>query len=42
MDDLGLVGQDLGTRKAGILPYVALAGGLAIVLIANAVFQLPA
>ncbi|MBY3153284.1 APC family permease [Rhizobium laguerreae] len=42
MEDLGLVGQDLGVRKAGILPYLALAGGLAIVLIANVVFQLPA
>ncbi|KAA0697858.1 APC family permease [Neorhizobium sp. P12A] len=42
MADLGLVGQDLGVKKAGILPYVALAGGLAIVLIANWVFQLPA
>ena len=42
MDDLGLVGQDLGVKKAGILPYLALAGGLAIVLIANWVFQLPA
>jgi amino acid transporter len=42
MDDLGLVGQDLGVRKAGILPYVALAGGLAIVLVANWFFVLPA
>jgi amino acid transporter len=42
MDDLGLVGQDLGVKKAGMLPYLALAGGLAIVLIANWAFQLPA
>lgn len=42
MEDLGLVGQDLGVRKAGMLPYLALAGGLSIVLIANWVFQLPA
>ncbi|API56549.1 amino acid permease (plasmid) [Rhizobium leguminosarum] len=42
MEDLGLVGQDLGVKKAGILPYLALAGGLAIVLIANVIFQLPA
>ncbi|CCM76863.1 APC family permease [Rhizobium mesoamericanum] len=41
MDDLGLVGQDLGVKKAGMLPYLALAGGLAIVLIANWAFQLP-
>jgi amino acid transporter len=42
MDDLGLVGQDLGVKRAGMLPYLALAGGLAIVLIANWAFQLPA
>ncbi|MBY4632007.1 amino acid permease [Rhizobium sp. H4] len=42
MEDLGLIGQDLGVRKAGMLPYLALAGGLAIVLIANWFFQLPA
>jgi amino acid transporter len=42
MEDLGLVGQDLGVKKAGMLPYLALAGGLSIVLIANWVFQLPA
>lgn len=42
LDDLGLVGQDLGVRKAGILPYLALIGGLAIVLLANWFFQLPA
>ncbi|MFS8048866.1 APC family permease [Rhizobium sp. BR 314] len=42
MDDLGLVGQDLGVKKAGMLPYLALVGGLAIVLIANWAFQLPA
>ncbi|WP_349434994.1 APC family permease [Pararhizobium sp. A13] len=42
MEDLGLVGQDLGVKKAGILPYAALAAGLAVVLAANAYFQLPA
>ncbi|MBB3388333.1 amino acid transporter [Rhizobium sp. BK275] len=42
MEDLGLVGQDLGVKKAGMLPYLALAAGLAIVLIANWIFQLPA
>jgi amino acid transporter len=42
LEDLGLVGNDLGVKKAGMLPYLALAGGLAIVLIANVVFQLPA
>lgn len=42
MEDLGLVGQDLGVKKAGMLPYLALAAGLAIVLTANVIFQLPA
>ncbi len=41
MEDLGLIGQDLGKKKRGILPYLALLAGLAIVLIANYVFQLP-
>ncbi|MBB3659368.1 amino acid transporter [Rhizobium sp. BK650] len=41
MEDLGLIGQDLGVKKAGMLPYLALAGGLAIALIANWAFQLP-
>lgn len=41
MEDLGLIGQDLGKKNAGILPYLALLAGLAIVLIANYVFQLP-
>ena len=42
MEDLGLVGQDLGAKKAGILPYVALVAGLGVVLISNWFFQLPA
>ncbi len=42
MDDLGLTGQDLGIKKAGILPYVTLLAGLAVVLWANWFFQLPA
>lgn len=42
MDDLGLAGQDLGVRKAGMLPYLALGAGLSIVLFANWFFQLPA
>ncbi|MFN0217830.1 MAG: APC family permease [Hyphomicrobium sp.] len=40
--DLGLTGDDLGERKAGIWPYVALIAGLAVVLISNHLFQLPA
>ena len=39
--ELGLKGQDLGERKAGMLPYLALAAGLAVVLISNIMFQLP-
>ncbi len=42
MDDLGLTGQDLGVKKAGILPYVALVAGLVVVLVSNEIFQLPA
>ena len=39
--DIGLTGQDLGVRKAGILPYLALLLGLGIVLVSNWLFQLP-
>jgi amino acid transporter len=41
MDDLGLQAGDLGEKKAGILPYVVLAAGIAIVLLANWFFELP-
>ncbi len=41
MEDLGLSGTDLGERKAGILPYLALAAGAAVVLWANWFFVLP-
>jgi len=41
LEDLNLTKADLGARKAGILPYLALAGGLAVTLIANWIFQLP-
>jgi hypothetical protein len=40
--DLGLKGQDLGERKAGMLPYLVLLAGLAVVLWSNWYFQLPA
>ncbi len=40
--DLGLTQADLGKRKAGVLPYVALIAGVAIMLGANWFFQLPA
>ncbi len=42
LDDLGLKGGDLGRKNAGMLPYLTLAVGLAVVLIANWYFQLPA
>jgi amino acid transporter len=40
LDDLGLKAGDLGQKKAGALPYVVLAVGLAVVVIANFVFVL--
>lgn len=39
--ELGLTGGDLGERKAGMLPYLALALGVLIVLWANWFFVLP-
>lgn len=41
MEDLGLSNGDLGERKAGMLPYLALGAGAAIVLWANWFFVLP-
>ena len=41
LEEIGLKGQDLGERKAGIIPYLVLAAGLAVVLISNYLFQLP-
>lgn len=41
-DDLGLTEGDLGERKAGVLPYVTLVAGAALVLWANWFFTLPA
>ncbi len=40
--DLGLKDGDMGERKAGMLPYLALAAGAAVVLFAHFFFQLPA
>jgi amino acid transporter len=40
LDDLGLKAGDLGQRKAGMLPYLVLIGGVAVVLITNWLFQL--
>lgn len=39
--DLDLKSQDLGERKAGFLPYLALLAGALIVLFGNYYFQLP-
>lgn len=41
LDDLGIVGGGLGERKAGILPYLTLVAGAAVVLWANWFFVLP-
>ncbi|WP_135450746.1 APC family permease [Tabrizicola caldifontis] len=41
-DDLGLPYGELGQRKAGFLPYLALIAGAAVVLWANWFFVLPA
>jgi amino acid transporter len=42
MEDLGLSDHDdLGPRRAGILPYLALIAGAAVVLFSNWFFQLP-
>ena len=41
LEDLNLTQADLATRKAGILPYVTLLAGIAVVLTANWFFQLP-
>ena len=42
LEALGLEDGDMGVRKAGVLPYVTLAVGAAVVLWANWYFQLPA
>lgn len=39
--DLDLKSQDLGERRAGVLPYLALAAGVAITLFGHFYFQLP-
>ncbi len=41
LEDLGLKGGELGERKAGVLPYLALALGATIVVWANWFFVLP-
>jgi amino acid transporter len=39
LEDLGLKAGDLGQKKAGMLPYLALAGGVAVVLLSNWIFS---
>ncbi len=41
LEELGLSEGDMGERKAGVLPYLALAAGAAVVLWANWFFVLP-
>ena len=40
LEDLGSVNGELGERKAGVLPYLALAGGLVVMLLAAWIFRL--
>jgi amino acid transporter len=40
LEDLNLQSRDLSVRKAGILPYVTLAGGVAVAYLANQIFHL--
>jgi amino acid transporter len=40
LEDLQVGGRPLSEKKAGILPYLTLIAGIAVVLIANAVFKL--
>jgi amino acid transporter len=42
LEALGLKDGDMGQKKAGMLPYLALAAGAVVVLVANWFFQLPA
>jgi hypothetical protein len=41
MEELGLKDGDLGEKKAGMLPYLALLAGLAVVLWSNWFFTMP-
>lgn len=40
LEDLGCAGGQLGERKAGMLPYLALAGGVLVVLLSARLFRL--
>jgi amino acid transporter len=39
LEDLNLGSRDLSVRRAGVLPYVTLAGGIAVAFIANQIFH---
>jgi amino acid transporter len=41
LDDIGIRDGELGAKKAGMLPYLTLAAGLIVVLVANWFFVLP-
>jgi hypothetical protein len=41
LQDLDLKGQDLGERRAGLLPYLTLLAAAAVILVSNYYFQLP-
>lgn len=41
LQDLNLTKEDFAVRKAGILPYLTLVAGVAVVLVSNWFFQLP-
>lgn len=41
LEDLNLKSQDLGARKAGVLPYLTLLAAAAVVIASNYYFQLP-
>lgn len=41
LEELNLKGQDLGVRKAGVLPYLTLLVGAAVVVASHYYFQLP-
>jgi hypothetical protein len=41
LEDLGVKDEHgLGEKRAGMLPYLTLAGGIAVMLIANAIFTI--
>jgi amino acid transporter len=41
LSEIGIMGNDLGPKKAGVLPYVTLAAGAVVVLVCNYFFKLP-